>query len=117
MASKVDYDNRGPAFTMGQVEACVHDLMVASTDVTSADLAIINAEEPARYWLSPPPELCDTCQLPIHHVFYDMKTTMGPWGCLCVACAMFGPGIGRTGPGLGQRYDRQPDGRWLKMEG
>ncbi len=69
-------------------------------------------------WLSPPPLTCDTCTAPIKKVFYDMKTTHnGLWGCLCVTCAMFGPGIGKTGTGLGQKYMKQPNGDWLKTEG
>lgn len=68
-------------------------------------------------WLSPPPEKCDTCDAPITNMFVDGKTTMGPWGCLCSACFLLGPGIGKLGPGLGQKYEKQPDGKWLKTGG
>lgn len=70
----------------------------------------VNETEPTRerkYWLSPV-EKCDTCDTPIKDEFYDMKTTMGPWGCLCPTCALMGPGIGRVGLGFGQHYKQDP---------
>ena len=69
------------------------------------------------YWLSPPPEKCDTCDTPITDTFIDGKTTLGPWGCLCPTCFTFGPGIGKLGTGLGQKYEKQADGKWLKTGG
>lgn len=69
------------------------------------------------YWLSPPPEKCDTCDGPIGRVFYDAKTRMGPWGCLCATCFTLGPGLGKLGTGLGQEYKKQADGKWLKTGG
>lgn len=69
-------------------------------------------------WISPVPTVCDTCSNPIHDVFYDEKTTMsGRWGCICETCHTLGPGLGKLGPGLGQKFEKQPDGRWLKTEG
>ena len=69
------------------------------------------------YWLSPVPEKCDICDAVIDVTFYDMKTNMGPWACMCTACATLGPGIGKTGLGLGQKYSKKPDGKFHKTEG
>ncbi len=42
-------------------------------------------------------------------------TTRGPWGCICRDC--FNLSHGRLGLGLGQRYERQVDGKFLLVEG
>jgi hypothetical protein len=70
-----------------------------------------------RYWLSPPPRACDGCDDTITDVFYDAKTSMGPWGLLCDRCFTHGPGLGKLGTGLGQKYEKQPSGKWLKTGG
>ncbi len=67
-------------------------------------------------WLGSKPTKCQTCSNKINKVFYDMATTMGPWGILCPTCALLGPGIGRTGTGFGQKYELQ-NGQWVKTEG
>lgn len=69
------------------------------------------------YWLSGVPAKCDTCKTPITNVFYDAKTDMGPWACMCPSCQTLGPGLGQVGLGKGQKYEKQPDGRFLKTEG
>lgn len=67
------------------------------------------------YWLTTVPSHDDFRQ-PIRDVFIDGRSRMGPWG-------LFTPdswryyGTGRLGVGWGQRYVRQDDGRWLKVEG
>lgn len=70
----------------------------------------------ATYWLSKPPAECDTCSTPITTVFYDADTGRG-WACMCPSCQTLGPGLGRVGPGRGQKYEKQADGKWLKTEG
>lgn len=75
-----------------------------------------------RYWMGPKPVECDTCAAPIKDVFYDMATRRGPWACMCPTCATLGPGIGKTGTGLGQKYERSrlgadSDGKFYKTEG
>ena len=65
-----------------------------------------------KYWQGTPPAKCDMDDVPIVNIFYDAKTTIGPWGCLCPACFVrYGIGLGL---GLGQQYEKQPDGKWLK---
>ena len=71
----------------------------------------------SSYWLSEPPETCDTCDTDITNTFIDGKTAMGPWAFLCPSCFHFGPGTGRLGTGWGQKYEKQPDGKWLKTAG
>lgn len=67
------------------------------------------------YWRGKIPDSCDVCEEPIVDVFSDMKTALGPWGCLCPKC-VFRVGAG-YGPGLGQEYTKQADGRWKKTKG
>jgi len=69
------------------------------------------------YWSSPLEDKCQTCSLPFGDTMYDMKTVHGPWANMCHSCAMHGHGIGKVGLGFGQKYEKQPDGKWLKTEG
>lgn len=52
----------------------------------------------------------------LNGTFFDARIpAYRQWGLLCPACAeRFGI---KLGTGLGQKYERQPDGRWLKTEG
>jgi hypothetical protein len=71
-------------------------------------------------WLSQVPEKCDTCDTPITNKFYDAKTKMGPWACMCPTCQVLGPGINKVGLGLGQEYTKtKVDGKiiWKKTAG
>lgn len=68
------------------------------------------------YWQSSPPDSCQICHTPITDTFLDAKTLEAGWACMCVKC--WGTKTARhLGLGYGQRYDRQPDGRWLKTGG
>ena len=50
------------------------------------------------------------------NVMYDGKTRSGPWANMSyVSWVRFG--VGKLGTGYGQRYERQANGRWLKVEG
>lgn len=73
------------------------------------------ADQPV-YWLSPVTG-CDVCGTAFDKVFYDAKTSQGPWACMCPTCQTFGPGLGKVGLGVGQKYELQENGRWLKTEG
>ena len=75
------------------------------------------AEEKQVFWLSKPPTRCETCSNDIKSIFYDAKTRMGPWACMCSMCFYIGPGIGQLGTGFGQKYELQEDGKWLKTGG
>lgn len=56
---------------------------------------------------------CDMCSTKIRDTYIDGKTTMGPWGNMCVRChGFYGVGLGT---GKGQRYQLQPSGKWAKM--
>ena len=69
-----------------------------------------------KYWQSSIPANCDLS--PNHELngtFIDGRTTAGPWGIMCVVChARYGVGLGT---GCGQKYQRQADERYLKVEG
>lgn len=66
-------------------------------------------------------EKCQGCVNKISDVFFDMKTKPGlfngAWGILCQKCAHGGIGVGICGVGMGQRYRRLADGRWLLTDG
>lgn len=57
-------------------------------------------------WYGEPPLTCQTCNAKIENIFYDMKTTYGPWAIMCPSCAILGPGINILGLGFGQKYER-----------
>jgi len=52
---------------------------------------------------------------PIKEVFIDGATIHGPWAIMTPEShEMFGCGLGT---GKGQKYIKQSDGQWLKVEG
>ncbi len=68
-------------------------------------------------WMGPAPTNCDTCSTPITNKFYDAKTEMGPWACMCPSCQNLGPGLGKLGTGFGQEYTKRADGKFEKTGG
>jgi hypothetical protein len=78
------------------------------------------SEAKQKYWTGDPPARCDLADAvigkhDIRDTFIDGKTTNGPWANMCLKCArMYGVGVGM---GRGQQYERQHDGRWLKVAG
>ena len=85
-----------------------------------------------RYWIGKAPKCCDVCGAGITATFSDAKTYRGPWATMCDDCLpkMHISALGRAsnrelpatdpmryGTGLGQRYERQADGRFLKVAG
>lgn len=69
-----------------------------------------------------PPSLCDICAAEIVDAFYDFRTSNGRWANGCPAC--FKAHRGRTGTGMGQRYELrfESDGQdlhnvWIKTAG
>jgi hypothetical protein len=69
-----------------------------------------------RYWVGEAPET-DDFGGPIVKEFVDGRTRLGSWAVMNPAnFARYGSSAG-LGTGRGQRYKRQDDGRWLKVEG
>ena len=66
------------------------------------------------YWLSAVNN-CDICNKPLVDKMVDGKTQMGPWALMCLPC--HSKQGGQLGLGLGQRYEKQLGGRWLKTAG
>jgi hypothetical protein len=67
-----------------------------------------------RYWHGDIPVRCETCDVPITTSFSDCATPHG-WANICNVCVTLQKctyGIGR-----GQKYEKQPDGKWLKTKG
>jgi hypothetical protein len=69
----------------------------------------------AKYWLGTPPAKCDITNLPISDCFIDGQVLGGRWAIMTPRThAIYGLGLGT---GRGQKYQRQADGRFLKVEG
>lgn len=67
------------------------------------------------YWHGTPPETCQICRHPILDNFVNGATLQGPWHLMCLRCHEL---HGRSfGTNRGQAYQRQPDNRWLKVQG
>lgn len=72
-----------------------------------------HASAAAVYWMGRVPPTDDFGD-PVSDEFVDGKTDMGPWALMSPrSFDRHGVGIGM---GSGQRYRKQPDGRWLKVE-
>jgi len=68
-----------------------------------------------RYWHGGVPAICQLTDRPITNRFIDGATTYGPWACMSPeGHAVYGRGLGT---GRGQLYEKQPDGKWLKIDG
>jgi hypothetical protein len=53
---------------------------------------------------------------PYGDLMYDGRTNMGPWANMSHDSWMM-VGVKKLGTGYGQKYRKQADGRWLKVEG
>jgi hypothetical protein len=74
-------------------------------------------KESQVYWLSPLKDECQLCYSPFSNTMYDVCVRYGQWGNICQTC--FDQPLNHCGLGLGrgQKYELQPNGRWLKTEG
>ena len=70
----------------------------------------------AKYWAGPVPDL-DDFGTPIGTVFYDAPTRMGPWATMAHESWQQYRRTAMLGIGLGQKYRKQKDGRWLLVDG
>jgi hypothetical protein len=69
----------------------------------------------ARYWMGDVSKEDDFGDR-IADEFIDGRTKEGPWAIMTPTTWKH-KGVGRLGTGVGQRYKRQEDGQWLKVEG
>jgi hypothetical protein len=67
------------------------------------------------YWVSPLGIKDDFGEL-YKDVMYDGRTNSGPWANMAAQSWRI-YGVGKLGTGYGQKYKKQADGRWLKVEG
>ena len=78
-------------------------------------------EKLVTIWLGKVPESCDICHVDLipayteGGTFIDGATKFGRWAFMCPTCHNW-HGVG-LGTGRGQKYQRQPDGKWIKTEG
>lgn len=83
---------------------------------------MLNTHQGGVYWQSPVLENDDFGE-PIIDEFIDGRTAYGPWAIMSPLSHTIHGARDRyglpalLGTGTGQRYQRQPDGRFLKVEG
>jgi len=70
--------------------------------------------EGEQYWLSPVSDKDDFGDT-IEDVIIDDKTKHGPWALMTPAS--FDENGIKLGLGWGQKYQKQEDGKWLKIDG
>lgn len=72
-----------------------------------------------KYWIGDVSDGCDVCGRPFFKMMFDCSLSPGHphgmWGCICRNC--FLERGCRLGTGYGQEYQKQEDGRWLKIRG
>lgn len=67
-----------------------------------------------KYWIGSKIDRCQITNEPLGKVMYDANVN-GTWGNIGQkAFNMYGC---KLGPGLGQKYEKQEDGKWLLVEG
>ena len=73
-----------------------------------------NLNEDDKFWMGDIGDK-DDFGAPIKDEFIDCKTNMGPWGIMSPeSFKTYGVGLGT---GRGQKYKKQPDGKWKKIQG
>src|SRR5262245_59947610 len=88
----------------------VRDMMQERPDKPKT---VDTSEAQPRYWMGSVPEKDDFGDS-ISDEFIDGATQMGPWATMTPRSWMM-HGVGRLGTGSGQRYEKQADGKWLKV--
>jgi hypothetical protein len=68
-----------------------------------------------KLWHGKKPVLCDLCGMHVEGKFYDARSRLGPWACMCVTCNTV-YGVGKLGPGYGQEYTQRADGEFVKTD-
>jgi len=78
---------------------------------------MIDVDSQPKFWIGSVGEF-DDFGAPINDEFIDGRTTFGPWVIISpTSWERYGGTKGKFGLGYAQRYRRQLDGRWLKVEG
>jgi len=68
-----------------------------------------------HYWCGPVPAVCEISGKPFNGVMYDASVPGLGWAHICYDT--FKQYSCKVGSGMGQKYRKQDDGRWLKVEG
>lgn len=65
-------------------------------------------------WLSS--NKCDYCGKEIDDILIDGRTKTGPWATMCKSCHKK-YGVNKFGVGFGQKYKKNSEGKFIKIEG
>jgi hypothetical protein len=69
-----------------------------------------------KYWVSPV-GATDDFGYPVKDEIIDAPTVEGPWALMTPESWKDNRMYHKLGTGFGQRYKKQSDGKWLKVEG
>ena len=69
----------------------------------------------ARYWLGSEISTCEVTGKTITDRFVDGRTPFGPWAIMHPD--VFAGWGYKPAQGVGQLYEKQPNGKWLKIDG
>lgn len=61
-------------------------------------------------------KVCDFCHKDIDDILIDGKTMMGPWAVMCEECHSI-HGYPTFATGIGQKYKKNSEGDFVKIEG
>mgnify|MGYP001565158967 CR=1 FL=1 len=67
------------------------------------------------FWAGSLPEKCDLCGDSLKRGFWDARSRQGHWMIVCIGC--HNDEVMSSGTGHGQRYEKQKDGSWMRVEG
>lgn len=59
---------------------------------------------------------CDFCHREINDILIDGKTKEGPWATMCTECHSL-YGYNKFGTGIGQKYKKNSENQFVKIEG
>ena len=99
-----------------EVDGGEAEAIILAWEIAIAMYAVVGEVHAPEFHFHPP-EKCDVCGggLSGRSFFVDGRVADGDWRDMCSQC-FFLKG-GRIGPGKGQLYQRQTDGRWLLVAG
>jgi len=94
---------------------CEHEFAKDSASCPKCGSTEVEPIQPV-YWLSPVGDVDDFGDK-ITDTIYDAPTRGGPWALMTQQSWAVHARSMKLGTGMGQRFRKQKDGKWLKVEG